>query len=101
MLRAVEVDRRWLWRSCSVAASKKAARRAHSSGSSFENLQRPVGELDQGKSARRALHRTVAALRLADERVRRMQISRAWAAENVQCLRCEPGSTRLSVRLER
>ena len=64
-------------------------------------MQGRVGELDAGEVGLDEQHdRTVAALRLADERVDRTA-GGASAAPNGRWRRCAPGSRRLSVGLDR
>ena len=77
-----------------------AAARAHQTQAEFETVQGRVGELDQGEVGLDDHHdRTVAALRLADERVAELQSAERGAERQVASLRARIDA--LSVRLER
>ncbi|WP_421841006.1 chromosome segregation protein SMC [Mycobacterium sp.] len=79
---------------------EEAAGRAQQTHAEFESLQARVGELDQGEVALDEQHeRTVAALRLADERVAELQAADRDAERQVASLRARIDA--LSVGLER
>ncbi|OBF85658.1 chromosome segregation protein SMC [Mycobacterium sp. 852002-51163_SCH5372311] len=77
-----------------------AAARAQQTRADFETVQGKVGELDQGEAGLDEHHeRTVAALRLADERVVELQAAERTAEREVASLRARIDA--LSVGLER
>jgi chromosome segregation protein len=77
-----------------------AAARAQQTRAEFETVQGRVGELDQGEVSLDEHHeRTVAALRLADERVAELQAAERGAEREVASLRARIDA--LSVGLER
>lgn len=77
-----------------------AAARAQHTRAEFENVQGRVGQLDQGEVGLDEQHeRTVAALRLADERVAELQAAERSAEREVASLRARIDA--LSVGLER
>ena len=79
---------------------EEAAARAHQAQAEFETVQSRVGELDQGEVGLDEHHdRTVAALRLADERVAELQSAERGAERQVASLRARIDA--LSVGLER
>ncbi|MGZ4530599.1 MAG: chromosome segregation protein SMC [Mycobacterium sp.] len=79
---------------------EQAAARAQQSKAEFETVQGRVGELDQGEVGLDEHHeRTVAALRLADERVAELQSAERDAERRVASLRARIDA--LSVGLER
>ncbi|MGZ4525457.1 MAG: chromosome segregation protein SMC [Mycobacterium sp.] len=79
---------------------EQAAARAQQSKAEFETVQGCVGELDQGEVGLDEHHeRTVAALRLADERVAELQSAERDAERRVASLRARIDA--LSVGLER
>ena len=79
---------------------EEAATRAQQSRAEFETVQARVGELDQGEVGLDEHHeRTVAALRLADERVAELQAAERGAEREVASLRARIDA--LSVGLER
>jgi chromosome segregation protein len=79
---------------------EQAATRAQQTGAEFETVQARVGELDQGEVGLDEHHeRTVAALRLADERVAELQSAERGAEREVASLRARIDA--LSVGLER
>lgn len=79
---------------------EQAAARAQQSKAEFETVQARVGELDQGEVGLDEHHeRTVAALRLADERVAELQSAERDAERRVASLRARIDA--LSVGLER
>ncbi len=79
---------------------EQAAARAQHSKAEFETVQGRVGELDQGEVGLDEHHeRTVAALRLADERVAELQSAEREAERRVASLRARIDA--LSVGLER
>ena len=79
---------------------EEAAARAHQAQAEFETVQGRVGELDQGEVGLDEHHdRTVAALRLADERVAELQSGERSAERQVASLRARIDA--LSVGLER
>lgn len=79
---------------------EQAAARAQQSKAEFETVQGRVGELDQGEVGLDEHHeRTVAALRLADERVAELQAAERDAERRVASLRARIDA--LSVGLER
>jgi len=79
---------------------EEAATRAQQSRAEFETVQARVGELDQGEAGLDEHHeRTVAALRLADERVAELQAAERGAEREVASLRARIDA--LSVGLER
>jgi chromosome segregation protein len=70
------------------AAIEEAAARTEASKADFETVQSRVGELDQGELGLDEHHdRTVAALRLADERVAELQTAERAAEREVASLR--------------
>jgi chromosome segregation protein len=78
----------------------EAATRAQQTRAEFETVQGRVGELDQGEVGLDEHHeRTVAALRLADERVAELQAAERGAEREVASLRARIDA--LSVGLER
>ncbi|MCB0944147.1 MAG: hypothetical protein KDB49_03565, partial [Mycobacterium sp.] len=67
-----------------TAAIEEAAARAQQAQAEFEIVQGRVGELDQGEVGLDEQHdRTVAALRLADERVTELQAAERGAERQV------------------
>ncbi len=83
-----------------TAAIEEAAGRAQQAQAEFEIVQSRVGELDQGEVGLDEQHdRTVAALRLADERVTELQAAERSAERQVASLRARIDA--LSVGLER
>ncbi len=79
---------------------EEAAARAQQAQAEFETVQGRVGELDQGEVGLDEHHdRTVAALRLADERVAELQSAERGAERQVASLRARIDA--LSVGLER
>ncbi len=79
---------------------EEAATRAQQTRAEFETVQARVGELDQGEVGLDEHHeRTVAALRLADERVAELQAAERGAEREVASLRARIDA--LSVGLER
>jgi chromosome segregation protein len=79
---------------------EEAANRAQLTRAEFETVQARVGELDQGEVGLDEHHeRTVAALRLADERVAELQAAERGAEREVASLRARIDA--LSVGLER
>jgi len=79
---------------------EQAAARAQQTRAEFETVQGRVGELDQGEVGLDEHHeRTVAALRLADERVAELQSAERGAERQVASLRARIDA--LSVGLER
>ncbi|TGD88053.1 chromosome segregation protein SMC [Mycolicibacterium sp. CH28] len=81
-------------------AIEEAAARAEHAKAEFETVQGRVGELDQGEVGLDEQHdRTVAALRLADERVAELQAAERSAERQVASLRARIDA--LSVGLER
>ncbi|WP_156688755.1 chromosome segregation protein SMC [Mycobacterium sp. Marseille-P9652] len=79
---------------------EQAATRAQQARAEFETVQGRVGELDQGEMGLDDHHeRTVAALRLADERVAELQAAERDAERRVASLRARIDA--LSVGLER
>ena len=79
---------------------EEAAARAQQAKAEFETVQGRVGELDQGEVGLDEHHdRTVAALRLADERVAELQSAERGAERQVASLRARIDA--LSVGLER
>ncbi|OIN82500.1 chromosome segregation protein SMC [Mycobacterium malmoense] len=79
---------------------EQAAGRAQQTKAEFETVQARVGELDQGEMGLDEHHeRTVAALRLADERVAELQAAERNAERQVASLRARIDA--LSVGLER
>jgi chromosome segregation protein len=79
---------------------ERAATRAQQTRAEFETVQGRVGELDQGEVGLDEHHeRTVAALRLADERVAELQAAERGAEREVASLRARIDA--LSVGLER
>ncbi|ORW40559.1 chromosome segregation protein SMC [Mycobacterium paraense] len=79
---------------------EQAANRAQQTRAEFETVQARVGELDQGEVGLDEHHeRTVAALRLADERVAELQAAERGAEREVASLRARIDA--LSVGLER
>ncbi|OBH03370.1 MULTISPECIES: chromosome segregation protein SMC [unclassified Mycobacterium] len=79
---------------------EQAAARAQQTRAEFETVQARVGELDQGEVGLDEHHeRTVAALRLADERVAELQAAERGAEREVASLRARIDA--LSVGLER
>ncbi|OSC42373.1 chromosome segregation protein SMC [Mycobacterium decipiens] len=79
---------------------EEAATRAQQTRAEFETVQGRVGELDQGEVGLDEHHeRTVAALRLADERVAELQSAERAAERQVASLRARIDA--LSVGLER
>ncbi|BBZ74353.1 chromosome segregation protein SMC [Mycobacterium paraseoulense] len=79
---------------------EQAAARAQQSKAEFETVQGRVGELDQGEVGLDEHHeRTVAALRLADERVAELQAAERDAERRVASLRARIDA--LAVGLER
>ncbi|OBA82328.1 chromosome segregation protein SMC [Mycobacterium sp. 1164966.3] len=79
---------------------EEAAARAQQTRAEFETVQGKVGELDQGEAGLDEHHeRTVAALRLADERVVELQAAERTAEREVASLRARIDA--LSVGLER
>ncbi|SPM27466.1 Chromosome segregation ATPase, partial [Mycobacterium terramassiliense] len=79
---------------------EQAANRAQQTRAEFETVQARVGELDQGEVGLDEHHeRTVAALRLADERVAELQAAERGAERQVASLRARIDA--LSVGLER
>ena len=79
---------------------EEAAARAQQTRAEFETVQGRVGELDQGEVGLDEHHeRTVAALRLADERVAELQAAERGAERQVASLRARIDA--LSVGLER
>jgi chromosome segregation protein len=79
---------------------EEAATRAHQAQAEFETVQGRVGELDQGEVGLDEHHdRTVAALRLADERVAELQSAERGAERQVASLLARIDA--LSVGLER
>ena len=83
-----------------TAAIEEAAARAQQAQAEFEIVQGRVGELDQGEVGLDEQHdRTVAALRLADERVTELQAAERGAERQVASLRARIDA--LAVGLER
>ncbi len=83
-----------------TAAIEEAAARAQQAQAEFEIVQGRVGELDQGEVGLDEQHdRTVAALRLADERVTELQAAERSAERQVASLRARIDA--LAVGLER
>ena len=81
-------------------AIEEAAARAQQAKAEFETVQSRVGELDQGEVGLDEQHdRSVAALRLADERVAELQAAERTAERQVASLRARIDA--LSVGLER
>ncbi|KKW61892.1 hypothetical protein AAV95_25310, partial [Mycolicibacterium elephantis] len=79
---------------------EEAAARAQQTQAEFETVQARVGELDAGEVGLDEHHdRTVAALRLADERVTELQAAERGAERQVASLRARIEA--LSVGLER
>lgn len=79
---------------------EEAAARAEAAQAEFETVQGRVGELDQGEVGLDEQHeRTVAALRLADERVAELQAAERAAERQVASLRARIDA--LSMGLER
>jgi len=79
---------------------EEAAARAQQAKAEFETVQGRVGELDQGEVGLDEHHdRTIAALRLADERVAELQSAERGAERQVASLRARIDA--LSVGLER
>ncbi|HXO14152.1 MAG TPA: chromosome segregation protein SMC, partial [Mycobacterium sp.] len=79
---------------------EEAAARAQQAKAEFETVQGRVGELDQGEVGLDEHHdRTIAALRLADERVAELQSAERSAERQVASLRARIDA--LSVGLER
>ena len=79
---------------------EEAATRAQQTRAEFETVQARVGELDQGEVGLDEQHeRSVAALRLADERVAELQAAERGAEREVASLRARIDA--LSVGLER
>ncbi|MHB8235720.1 MAG: chromosome segregation protein SMC, partial [Solirubrobacteraceae bacterium] len=79
---------------------EEAAARAQQAKAEFETVQGRVGELDQGEVGLDEHHdRTIAALRLADERVAELQAAERGAERQVASLRARIEA--LSVGLER
>ncbi|MDT5051040.1 MAG: chromosome segregation protein [Mycobacterium sp.] len=79
---------------------EEAAARSHQAQVEFETVQGRVGELDQGEVGLDEHHdRTVAAVRLADERVAELQSAERGAERQVASLRARIDA--LSVGLER
>ena len=79
---------------------EEAAARAQQAQAEFETVQSRVGELDEGEVGLDEQHdRTVAALRLADERVAELQAAERGAERAVASLRARIDA--LSVSLER
>src|ERR1700720_4196589 len=79
---------------------EEAAARSHQAQVEFETVQGRVGELDQGEVGLDEHHeRTVAALRLADERVAELQSGERGAERQVASLRARIDA--LSEGLER
>jgi chromosome segregation protein len=79
---------------------EEAATRAQQTRAEFETVQARVGELDQGEVGLDEHHeRTVAALRLADERVAQLQAAERGAEREVASLRARIDA--LSVGLDR
>ncbi len=79
---------------------EQAATRAQQTRAEFETVQGRIGELDQGEVGLDEHHeRTVAALRLADERVAELQSAERGAEREVASLRARIDA--LSVGLER
>jgi chromosome segregation protein len=79
---------------------EQAATRAQQTRAEFETVQARVGELDQGEVGLDEHHeRTVAAMRLADERVAELQAAERGAEREVASLRARIDA--LSVGLER
>lgn len=79
---------------------EEAAGRAQAAQAEFETVQGRVGELDQGEVGLDEQHeRTVAALRLADERVAELQAAERGAERQVASLRARIDA--LSMGLER
>jgi chromosome segregation protein len=79
---------------------EEAAGRAQQAKAEFETVQGRVGELDQGEVGLDEHHdRTIAALRLADERVAELQAAERGAERQVASLRARIDA--LSVGLER
>lgn len=82
------------------ARIEEAAARAQAAQAEFETVQGRVGELDQGEVGLDEQHeRTVAALRLADERVSELQAAERGAERQVASLRARIDA--LSMGLER
>jgi chromosome segregation protein len=82
------------------ARIEEAAARAQAAQAEFETVQGRVGELDQGEVGLDEQHeRTVAALRLADERVAELQAAERGAERQVASLRARIDA--LSMGLER
>jgi chromosome segregation protein len=82
------------------ARIEEAAARAQAAQAEFETVQSRVGELDQGEVGLDEQHeRTVAALRLADERVAELQAAERGAERQVASLRARIDA--LSMGLER
>jgi chromosome segregation protein len=83
-----------------TAAIEEAAARTEQSRAEFETIQSRVGELDQGEEGLDEHHdRTVAALRLADERVAELQTAERAAEREVASLQARIDA--LAVGLER
>jgi chromosome segregation protein len=83
-----------------TAGIEEAAARADAAKVEFETVQNRVGELDQGEIGLDEQHdRSVAALRLADERVAELQTAERAAERQVASLRARIDA--LSVGLER
>ncbi|MFN8070603.1 MAG: chromosome segregation protein SMC [Mycobacterium sp.] len=83
-----------------TAAIEDAATRTHTAQAEFEIVQSRVGELDQGEVGLDEHHdRTVAALRLADERVAELQSAERAAEREVASLQARIDA--LAVGLER
>ena len=83
-----------------TSAIEEAAARAQQAKAEFETVQSRVGELDQGEVGLDEQHdRTVAALRLADERVAELQAAERAAERQVASLRARIDA--LAVGLER
>ena len=83
-----------------TAAIEEAAARTETAKAEFETVQSRVGELDQGEVGLDEHHdRTVAALRLADERVAELQTAERAAERQVASLRARIDA--LAVGLER
>ena len=96
---ACRIDRR---QRCAAVRTHRGGRRprAKQAKAEFETVQGRVGELDQGEVGLDEHHeRTVAALRLADERVAELQAGERGAERQVASLRARIDA--LSVGLER
>ena len=79
------------------AAIEEAAARTEASKAEFETIQSRVGELDQGEVGLDEHHdRTVAALRLADERVAELQTAERAAEREVASLQARGRRPRAS-----